>query len=308
MRHITWYRLLAVGALVAPTLTSAQAPQPKLRQIASIPVLVDDAVLMPNGRVILYVVNVDTTSAIFAYDLASKRSTLVTGHCTGDLSVSPAGDRIAFGHEAEDGKAYFIATMPINPATGAAAGPVQRLSVGKNGAPNFSPDGKLIAFTSVVGAERVLAVVPAVGGPERVLWRSAKPMSPKAWSADGKWIFVEVGKGSSERSLARVPAQGGPAEALFSYAGYVASIDSDVAFYMDKNSRAKRVSRISYVTRSGERGDFDVPPGSQRARYAGLESGAKWLLMQIAPNTTGTVTSTVYELDVSPILQAIRKR
>ena len=161
MRCTTWCWLFVAGALAAPIIGRAQGPQPKVRQIASIPALVDDAVLMPNGRIILYSVDDnDTTHAIFAYDLASRRSTLVTGHVSsGSLSVSPAGDRIAFDHVGETPGTYFVATMPINPATGAAAGPAQRLSVGTNAAPNFSPDGKLIAYTSAVGAQRVLAVV-----------------------------------------------------------------------------------------------------------------------------------------------------
>ena len=153
----------------------------------------------------------------------------------------------------------------------------------------------------------MLAVVSAVGGPERIVSRDTTHTSPKGWSADGKWIFVQVNNGGGARSVARIPAQGGPAETVFSYSGQVASIGSDVAFAMDKRPPAEGPARVSYVTRSGQRGEFSVPPGSVRARYVSVESGAKWLVVAHA-KTSGTHTSTVYELDVSPILQALPKR
>ena len=56
MQRITWYLLLAVGVLVAPIAgraqaPKAQAPQAKVREIATIPdVDVGAAERMPNGR------------------------------------------------------------------------------------------------------------------------------------------------------------------------------------------------------------------------------------------------------------------
>ena len=55
---------------------------------------------MPNGRVVLY----NNHDSIMAYDLAAKRSTLVTRDFDGALTISRAGDRIAYARESEDKK------------------------------------------------------------------------------------------------------------------------------------------------------------------------------------------------------------
>ncbi len=154
MQRITWYGLLAVVALGASIAgraqtPQAQAPQPKVREIATIPgVNVGEAVRMPNRRVVIYT----TGRSIFAYDLASKRSILVTSGFDGELTISRAGDRVAYDHDSEDRKSGFIWSIPINPTTGAAAGSAQRVSMREGDEASFSPDGKLLAFEAFEGS------------------------------------------------------------------------------------------------------------------------------------------------------------
>jgi len=67
--------------------------------------------------------------------------------------------------------------------------------IGMNSSPRFSPDGKLIAFTSSNGAvslmaPRGLCVVPATGGEVRSFGLSDAWVSDVTWAADSKSVFV----------------------------------------------------------------------------------------------------------------------
>ena len=288
MQRITCYLLLAVGALVAPIVgraqapkaqaPQAQAPQPKVREIATIPgVDVRDAIRMPNGRVILYGRYENGTGAIFAYDLPSKRSTLVTRGYDGEMSMSRAGDRIAYESKSEDGKIDLIWSIPINPTTGVATGPAQRVSKGEGVEASLSPDGKLIAYeahenrTGPQTYRHLLAVVPATGGPERVL-AEYDNIATTSWSADGKWIFVLPGW--DMQSIERVPVAGGPSERVIATSGRLEGlIDGKTAFHWPSaitrsaaewRTRRRRARTASSASRWGQ-----LPvttPNSQRSR------------------------------------------
>ena len=263
MRRITWYRLLAAVALVAPLAGGAQGPQPTVREIASIAgVDVGEVVRHPNGRVLFYTVR----DSIFAYDLAAKHRSLVTSGFDGNLSVSRAGDRIAYAHESEDGKDDFIWAMRIDPGSGTAVGPAQRVSTSKGVRPSFSPDGKSIAFAAYdTASSSALTVVPTAGGTERTLAAYHTLIGKSSWSADGEWVFVQVSRNDdSSTSLERVPATGGRSESVLTYpnvAGNDASINGDIAFFRP-DQRARTEGRIAYVAASGTRGEFRIPPGS----------------------------------------------
>jgi len=89
-----------------------------------------------------------------------------------------------------------------------------------NRAPSWSPDGKLIAYVqggppglTYYGGQKV-AVVPAAGGPPRVLTAGLdrNPLSP-TWSADGSSVLFLL-EDDRVYHLARVPATGGLVERL----------------------------------------------------------------------------------------------
>jgi Tol biopolymer transport system component len=237
---------------------------------------------------------------IVAYDLTTKHSTVIVGGFDGQLSVSPSGDRIAFDRLSEDERTDFIVTISIDPQTGKPTGPAHRVSVGGGDSPSFSPDGKLIAFAVEEPSPRTkndLAVVLATGGPERVLAKYDKFINQTYWSADGEWIFVQIGE---RQSIERVPAAGGPSEAVISNSGEIdGSIDGQIAFYRP-DACAQSEGRMAYVTASGARGEFMIPPGSH--------GQSSWSAQTLLTHTVGGgPTSTIYELDVSPILRAIGK-
>lgn len=246
----------------------AQAPQAKVRELASIEGDVTGWSRVPNGRVLLYSVDNST----FAYDIITKHHTLL-GTDMYPESVSPQGDRFAFSRSSEDHKGNFLWTMPIDPKTGTQTGPAQRVSLREAccGGPlraRFSSDGKMLVYTAGPRPDGTwdVTLVPATGGAERVVANYPHRVTA-AWSADDEWLYVEVfGSGRTPNrnriSIERVPAAGGRSEPLFpvrspEYENVVGvSPDGRVAFYQ-ANPRW-----FYYLTSSGAAGEITValPP------------------------------------------------
>jgi dipeptidyl aminopeptidase/acylaminoacyl peptidase len=204
-----------------------------------------------------------------------------------------------------------IWSIPINPATGAATGPAQRVSLGSGGTPSFSPDGKSIAFVPYAepsGDE--VAVAPATGGAQRTLAKYKDGgISWTSWSDDGKWIVFVHSEGPT-RWAERVPVGGGPSEKLISFPGNVKGlVDGLIAFYYPDRTAALD-GRLAYRTASGPSGEISVPS------FAGVSGGtitAKfatplWLWAKGTQPAEGPPTSTIYELDMTPVLQSVVKR
>ncbi|MBI5084903.1 MAG: PD40 domain-containing protein, partial [Acidobacteria bacterium] len=84
--------------------------------------------------------------------------------------------------------------------------------------PEFSPDGKQIAF---VRDRRELRVVPVAGGEEKVL-ASGAISGGVAWSGDGQWVAYSPAGERSFRNIYVVPAAGGVAKPI-SFLGNVFS-------------------------------------------------------------------------------------
>ena len=106
-------------------------------------------------------------------------------------SFSRDGNQVAF--RGNQNKQWDIYAKLIE------GGPPLRLTsdLGTHWDPSWSPDGKSIAFTAQhENGGNGLFIVPALGGPERMLaelegdWRTAD------WSPDGKWIAVSQGSSS----------------------------------------------------------------------------------------------------------------
>ncbi len=274
MQRTMWYQLLAVGALAAPIVSRAQAPQPKVpaakvRELATIEGDVSGFVRLPSGRALIYSfrigVGVDRAAdSTFAYDIETKHRTLLgTGMYPG--AVSPQGDRFAFFRSSEDRTGSFVWTMPIDPKTGTATGQAQRVSLRPEGSlnANFSPDGKMLAFRS--GLPRSdgtwdIIIVPATGGAEHVV-ANYPDREAFAWAADGKSLYVERGR-SQTAAIERVPVAGGRSEPLFPRSALTnhwvvgLSPDARVALFQ------VNPDRFFYRTASGVEGEISValPP------------------------------------------------
>jgi Tol biopolymer transport system component/DNA-binding winged helix-turn-helix (wHTH) protein len=110
---------------------------------------------------------------------------------------SPDGSRIAFVWNSEKRDNFDIYVQLIN------AGTPFRLTSNPEPdlAPAWSPDGSHIAFTRVSGAEKIILLIPAMGGTERKLhsivsdepWLAAR----LSWSRDGK-LLAFSGKDSPQ--------------------------------------------------------------------------------------------------------------
>jgi len=86
-------------------------------------------------------------------------------------------------------------------------------STSEDSSPCWSPDGQWICFATKMNERRVLAKVPAGGGPVQRLSTAgvSNPTEPD-WSPDGKWIaFTRQG---GEFDICVVPAGGGAATVL----------------------------------------------------------------------------------------------
>ncbi len=85
---------------------------------------------------------------------------------------------------------------------------------GWQGSPNWSPDGRTIAFDAYDPDGHVhVWTIPAEGGAPRRITKPTGDQTVPTWSRDGKWIyFSEAREGG--RDIWRVPATGGAAEQL----------------------------------------------------------------------------------------------
>ncbi len=278
MRYITWYRLLAAGVagVLLPSIAGwaqapkTPAPQATVRELAAIEGNVWEWVLLPSRGALIYTSDTSSSpldnadNSTFIYDVATKRRTLLGSNML-QHSVSPQGDRLAFSRSSEDGSGNLVWTMPIDPKTGAATGSAQRVSLRPTRRrPVFSPDGTMLAFTAGPRPDGTwdLALVPATGGPERVVANYPTRMGPHAWSADGKSLYVVRPSLNSPTVIERVPVVGGRSEPLIPWTQLTdaqpvgLSPDARVAFFHENPDR------FFYRTASGVEGEISValPP------------------------------------------------
>jgi dipeptidyl aminopeptidase/acylaminoacyl peptidase len=148
----------------------------------------------------------DRRARLYTVDLATRATVLLTpGQVDAALpSWSPDGGLIAYVRKAADDgdRTSNHQVYTIEPRSGAVPHQITMYDGNDNdpeweaGAPAWSPDGKWIAYTRG-GPEKMLyysvvhlAVVPAGGGPERVVTASLdrSVMHPQ-WSADGSGVY-----------------------------------------------------------------------------------------------------------------------
>jgi serine/threonine protein kinase len=100
------------------------------------------------------------------------------------------------------------------------------------GAPEWSPDGRRIAFDQTIAGQHEIFTISAEGGSAvNISKNSAEDHTPR-YSIDGNWIYFNS-KRSGDWQIWKIPAQGGEAIQITDKGGYVAfeSQDGNCIYY-----------------------------------------------------------------------------
>lgn len=160
----------------------------------------------PNGRFVL--LQGSRADSLFLIEKSTKKRIALDVR-GGNAVFSPAGDRIAFHLQEEQGKDH-IWVVPIDAATGRLTGAAQRVTVETPSRwPSFSPDGKSIVFQR---AGKILSV-PATGGEERVIVSEPNLAAGRPFvTPDGKWVYFRGAEPRGTVWIRRAPASGGKSQ------------------------------------------------------------------------------------------------
>ena len=157
---------------------------------------------------------------------ASARKLIVSGESRNEgPQPSPDGTRLAF-------MSNRSGTMEIWTSGADGSNLAQLTSMGGSGSPQWSPDGRWIAFDSQNRSGPGVYFVSAEGGPITThVEVRAESMVPR-WSRDGKWIYFASGENATCQ-VWKVPIAGGPAVQVTKHGGFAAfeSYDGKTLYY-----------------------------------------------------------------------------
>lgn len=160
-----------------------------------------------DGTSVLYSSRRSGRENIFALELATRRERQISSGFWRSIlpSVSPDGSAIAF---ARNKLGWDVYRMNAD-----GSGVVALTAKGGNCRPDWSPDGRRIAYVSDVGDGKgdVWTMDAAGKDKRRVTFADDSYDYNPAWSPDGRWIVYETTTGSKRNrwSLAVIPAHGG---------------------------------------------------------------------------------------------------
>lgn len=149
------------------------------------------------------------TSRLYRVDVATGKSEALTSPAAflvGMPTVSPDGELIAFAGQRNQAKGYDQTTNQIWVMS--IGGQPREISAGQGRQPDWSPDGRWLAFTSNRGdsqGRHAVFIVQPSG--ENLMQLTDYPWNPQhpVWSPDGKWILFTVRGGVDKGSgLARI--------------------------------------------------------------------------------------------------------
>jgi Tol biopolymer transport system component len=197
-------------------------------------------------------------------------------------SVSPDGSRVAFFcFRPPTGKqGIYLKTLGSERLTPLVTGEEGRRFVYN---PAWSPDGKWIAFLRREQGITTLSVIPAFGGPERVVARLiaegpilAADNMHLAWSSDGRWIFAPA-LNRDRLSIHRVSVDTGEMTRLTDGEGldFAPTLSPDgrtLAFLRRSRSSADRTEEIllQHLTSDGLESGNSITVKKARMAVSGL--------------------------------------
>jgi Tol biopolymer transport system component len=174
------------------------------------------AATSPDGRWIMFAGVVRRRTPVWIMSAAGGTPHRLTSGAGDAWSPTwfPSSDRIAYIALPSG----IIMTQAIDASTGGAKGAPQRVTLDDAIDVGVSPDGLLIAYTTVVRSDgkHRLQVVPARGGPVKVVYSGSRLMRKPRFASDGQSIYVTfVGFDKKPSQLVRVPVGGGAATVVF---------------------------------------------------------------------------------------------
>src|SRR5688572_4641726 len=188
-------RVTDIGVVLFSALAASQAQAPEVRSVGTLEQRVRRVVVSPTGRHLA----MTTPDNLVVMDIASGKTWSVLGRAStarsefDELDWSPRGDLISFNRydPSLDGQSFWV--LPMDGATGHAAGGARRVTKHVGDRHAVSPDGQSIAFADYGpnGSQRIV-VVAIKDGAERMLTGEREAISSVSWSDDGKWVYFST--------------------------------------------------------------------------------------------------------------------
>ncbi|HEY3738547.1 MAG TPA: protein kinase [Bryobacteraceae bacterium] len=125
----------------------------------------------------------------------------------GDARFSPDGKRIAFASTRSGQSNLWICS-----SDGSDPQQITVLAAGGHsaGSPNWSPDGRWLAFDwRAPDSQSSIFVLDMLGGQPRRLTGPGPPDFIPSWSGDSRWVYFASDRGSGPTQIWKVPAAGG---------------------------------------------------------------------------------------------------
>jgi dipeptidyl aminopeptidase/acylaminoacyl peptidase len=111
----------------------------------------------------------------------------------GDPEVSPDGKTVAFVQtRLRKKKNDYASNIWLVPADGSRPPAKFTASSGRDMGPQWSPDGREMAFVSTRSGKPQLWIIPLLGGEARQLTYCKRGVGEFTWSSDGKWIVFSA--------------------------------------------------------------------------------------------------------------------
>ncbi|MCK5447299.1 MAG: PD40 domain-containing protein [Gemmatimonadetes bacterium] len=286
--------LLGLGLVSASAVQAQGQPQEDIPQVEAryTRVFGSDTIqvvwqeLSPDGRWIAFssLVGAEKTDGIWLVSTdGGEPIQLTTGKWDVNVAWFPTSDRIAFQSTRIDD--MMIMTLSIDPATGRATGPAQRITLEGGAGPLVSPDGDWIAYRKFgsegVDLQMALKVVPARGGSARTLAQLPGRPWQQSWSLDSRYLYfywsgpdtqgprpdlmrISVDGGNPEKVTAVPIDESAPANPYLIYKGS-GTDDSGGPLHVIATVDRQSVAQVSLPKNVGELGHAKtITPDGQR--------------------------------------------